>query len=493
MSNSIIYNNFRYTNIKKFIDSLLQNNVSLYLAIGRPYSWNTVTSSDTTIGTPLNTVNNVQADWEDLTSMKRINYSDASFGIRKLLWQAGQKYDAYRQDWDGVTRTSVYDNSYPTCISESKCTVITATGNIYVCLKQAVTAGSVTASLYNPETGTPIGTNTGILKTADNYYWKYIGYNSTDSKFVTSAFYPIKTLTEAPAPSDASNYTQWLAQTQSANFKGGIYAINVVTQGSGYNGGSAGNRVVTDTTTDAQFKIFGNGTGLQLTVTYGSGGTIVDVEVTNPGNGYTYATVVAAGGTNATFDLIYTPITGLGCNPVKDLDATYMLLATTLEGAEGAGDFTVSNDYRKVCLISNPFNYNSTTVATSTTLDVTTTLSLTSVTGGAAAFGSDGIITGSVTHKKGRVVDWDSDNNKLRIINTRYEDYVNYQYSDQEFQTGADPDVLSCSNTVGSGTVVSVIPPEVNLYSGEILYSEYRVPVQRSIEQSETIKIVIQF
>jgi hypothetical protein len=215
----------------------------------------------------------------------------------------------------------------------------------------------------------------------------------------------------------------------------------------------------------------------------------VDVEVTNPGSGYTYATVVAATGTGASFDIVFSTPTGLGVNPPKDLDSIYLVMSTTLTGNEG-GDFTIFNDYRKINVISNPYNYGTTTISTAPTLSNMTTLTLTGVAGGAEAFGVDGTVTGSVSGTKGKTVDWDSDLDVIRIIKTRNDGYTNYQNAQKPFEIG---DVITSTIGAGSGTVSIITPPEVQAYTGNVLYAENRVPIQRSDSSEEVIRTVIQF
>ena len=49
-----------------------------------------------------------------------------------------------------------------------------------------------------------------------------------------------------------------------------------------------------------------------------------------------------------------------------------------LEYADGSGDFPVSNDYRRIGLIRDPYNHGTTTVSTATTLSATKSLTLNS-------------------------------------------------------------------------------------------------------------------
>jgi len=488
---AIIHDNFKIKTLKYFIDSLGTD--SLYLAIARPQYWDVVAENDYVIPTPYNTVEGILRDWEDVTSLKRIFASSTSFGIFKEMWTPNVKYDTYRHDWGG-TIPSVYNGAnasqtLPQSLGDVKCVVITASYDIYLCLKQKVTNGEVQPSLYSPDTGTPIGTDTGIVKTSDGYYWKYLGATSTNDviSFSSKYYHPITTVPSAPGPSDAY-FPQWESQENSKLLKGGIYIINVLVKGTGYNGGVAGTRNVTNAETDAEFKVIGNGTGLQFTVTYSSGGSIDDVEVTNPGTGYTHAEVVLTTGTAAEIEIIFTPSSGLGVDPIKDVVGRFLILNVTLTGAEGSGDFTIENEYRKILLISNPTNYGGSTVSTAATLDATTTFNV--GTGlGVGAYPIDAIITGATTGCVARVVDFDETLGNLRIIRTIAEN-LGEASANNDFQVG---EALNSTPGTAGGTIVSITTSEVQPNSGDIIYSEYRAPIARSLEQTESLNLIVKF
>lgn len=492
---AIIRDAFKVRTLLNFINSINTN--SLYLGIGRPQFWD-VTSGVDTLPAPENASYTAGLDWEDMTALKKISSSDVAAGIYKEFWQANVKYDTYRHDWGVANRPSFYPTTVyngpnyspttPSSISDVKCYVVTANYSIYLCIKHPIIDGVVQPSLYSPETGVAVGTNTTVVKTADGYYWKFIaGTSSADIvKFSSKYYTPISTLTVAPAPADPY-LPQWEAQGHSYTLKGGIYTINVLSGGTGYNGGVAGTRVVTVAETDAQFKVKGDGINLEYTVTYGASGSITDIEITNPGTGYTHATITAVGGTGASFDIVFTPLTGLGCNPVLDLVARYLLADVTLTGAEGSGDFTTSNDFRKICLVYNPFSFNTTTVATSSTLDATLSLNV----GAGLAVGAypiDGIVTGATNGAKARVVDYNSTTGILRVIRTSSEN-ANQLGANNDFQVG---EALTSTGT-GNSVISAITTPEVQKYSGDILYSEYRQPIMRNELQTEDVKIIVRF
>ena len=82
------------------------------------------------------------------------------------------------------------------------------------------------------------------------------------------------------------------------------------------------------------------------------------------GSGYTIAYITladinSAGGgslTGAELDCIIEPKGGHGFDAKKELGGFFIMLNTTFTGAEAAnsGDFTVSNDFRKVFLLRDP-------------------------------------------------------------------------------------------------------------------------------------------
>jgi len=487
---AIIRDIFRVNTLSSFINSLATQ--SLYLGIARPEYWDTVSSNDVTIPIPDNTVASVNLDWEDMLALKKITISDAIAAIYKEMWQANVKYDTYRHDWNG-SRPIVYNGpniapTLPTSIGDVKCVVITDTFGIYICLKQPIVNGIVQPSIYSPKTGTPVG-SAGVVKTADGYYWKFIAVTSPADlvKFSSTYYHPIETVLTAPAPSDPY-YPQWTSQVTSALFKGGIYTINVTSAGTGYHGNVAGVVTVTDSINDGNFKVIGNGIGLQYTVTYGASGSIMDVEITNPGHGYTYATITAVGGTGASFDIVYTPLTGLGVSPDRDIVARYMIIDTSLTGAEGNGVFTVSNDFRKLMLIINPYNFGTSTIATSAFLDASYTINV-GVGLSAAAYPYDSIVTGSSSGAKGRIVDFNTVTGNIRIIRTSYENIGNIG-SSNSFIVG---ETLNTNPGTGTASIVSITSPGVEKYSGDILYSEYRSPIFRSVSQTEDLKIIVKF
>lgn len=479
---AIVRNEFRVLNVLSFINAF-NTGSSLYLGIGRPYFWDLVSNTDIAPPVPENDIIGTDRDWEDMMHLKLVNPANISAGIFKELWTPNTIYDTYRHDWNG-TRSSTYNGSnpyvpLPSDLSQAKYYVITSNYNIYICLKQSNIGGIPQPSTQNPETGTPIGTNTGIFKTSDGYLWKFVALTTPADfvKFSTDTYHPVETITVAPGVNDPY-FTQWTNQSNSASFKQGVYVINVVSSGSGYNGGSAG--IVSFPS--AGISIVGNGINLSGTVTFGAGGTVQSIDITNPGSGYTFLSFNITGGNGFVSDPIFTSSWGLGADPIRDLSAYYAIVNNQLNSNEG-GIFTVTNAYRKISLIANPTNYNSSTVSTAQTRDATISLVL-SGGGGGNGYTPSEIVTDSATGAKGVVVDWNSTTGILRIIRTSNENFG---------VTGASSGFANGSTVQpGTGVISTIVTPTIQPGSGSIIYTEYRTPITRSSGQSENLTIVLE-
>jgi len=276
-------------------------------------------------------------------------------------------------------------------------------------------------------------------------------------------------------------------------------AVNVCKIKSAGSGGSDG--------THTGIAIRGDGTGGVVSVTVTSG-AVTAVTVTSVGTGYTFGTIsnaqiVSAGATSlsgAEIDVIIEPKGGHGKNAVEELGGFYVMMNTSLEGTESgnSGDLTVANDFRKITLIRDPNSSGS--AATSTTLRATKAINLTGVSG---SYVVDEKISQASTGAIGKVVEWDSSNKILYYIQTRH--------TNEGIDTNGNQTAFSGTNVVSgaggatgtptttSSTIDSVSftsgysASEIDHDSGDILYIENRAPITRAADQTENIKLVIEF
>ena len=253
--------------------------------------------------------------------------------------------------------------------------------------------------------------------------------------------------------------------------------------------------------------IKGDGSGGVCSVTI-AGGVITAVTITAAGTGYTYGTIsntkiVAAGATGLTgaeLDVIISPQGGHGFNAVEELGGFFVMLNTSLEGTESSnsGDVTVANDFRKITLIRDPESGAS--AATSNTLRATRAVNVAGITG---SYVVDEKITQTSTGAIGKVVEWDSTNSILYYIQTRHADEGidangnQTAFSGTNLITGAGG--ATATPTTSTSTINNVVfvsgysVSEIDHDSGDILYIENRAPITRAADQTENIKLVIEF
>ena len=284
----------------------------------------------------------------------------------------------------------------------------------------------------------------------------------------------------------------------SAAVDGAIDIIKIKTAGSGGTNG-----------THTNIDIRGDGTGGKCSVIV-AGGVVTTVTVTTAGTGYTFGTVsnaqiVAAGATSLSgeeLDVIIGPKGGHGSNAKNELGAFFVMMNTNLEGTESAnsGDFTATNDFREIVLLRDPDSGGS--AATATTLRATKAIKISSPSGN---YTVDEEINQATTGAVGKVVEWDSSNNILYYIQTRHNDAgIDSNgnlttFSGNNTITGQSSSVTGSVNTAENGTVNNVSftsgysNSELDHNTGDVIYIENRAPITRATDQTENIKLIIEF
>ncbi len=496
---AIITNKFRLNNAEQFSESFSETaNEVYYLGIGRPHPFGTATrpdgrtdyeGTDTLPNTPADSMGREFYTFDDLVAAKRIQSSDVSFVIPRRNWTAGTIYDTYRHDYGeyttGSTSVRKTSNSGATTLFDSNFYVLSSARNVYKCLDNN---GGATS------TDEPTGVSTSVISTNDSYKWKFMYTLSAaqQANFLSTDFMAVSS--NANAQSDQSNVI-------SAAVDGSIDVVKIKTPGSGGTNG-----------TFTGIPIRGDGSGGVATVVV-SGGAVTSVTVTTPGTGYTFATIsnsqiVAAGATSLSgseLDVIIPPKGGHGANAQEELGAFFVMMNTSLEGTESAnsGDFSAVNDFRKIALLRNPKKSNAAVTTNTTRLTKAIKIASSPTPG---TFTTDEEINQASTGATGKVVEWDSTNNILYYIQTRHNNAgVDANGNLTAFsganvitgQGGGSP--TGTPDTSSTGTVNNVSfssgysEPEVDHDSGDVLYIENRTPIQRAPDQTENIKLVIEF
>ena len=495
---AIITNKFRLNNAEQFQESFSETAATVYyLGIGRAQNFGTITRPDartdfegteTAPTTPGDSVLNEFKNFDDLLAAKKITGSDVSFAIPRRNWATGTTYDIYRHDYEefitGSTSTRQTANSGATTLFDSTFYVLTSDRNVYKCLDNDGNTAS---------TVEPTGTSTSVITTGDGYKWKYM-YTlsaSQQANFLSTDFMGV-----------ATNST-----VSSAAVDGALDIVKIKTAGSSYtvSGGATSGTITA-------VPIRGDGSGGVCSVTLSSG-AISAVTVTTAGTGYTNgyirnADIIAAtnaggAGSGAELDVIIPPKGGHGKNAVEELGGFFVMLNTSIEGTESSnsGDFTAANDFRKITLIKNPQSGGS--AATATTLRGTYAVKInTSPTPG--TFVADEEINQATTGAVGKVVEWDATNKILYYIQTRHNDAGADSNGNVTAFSGANVITGQTSSATGTPhastqTVNNVAftsgyaAPELTHDSGEILYVENRTKIARATDQTENIKLIIEF
>ena len=344
---AIITEKFRIHNARQFKEDFGESASSTFLFIGRPQAWD---ASDTT-PTPSNSVGEMIDAYKDMIAMKKIGSADVSHALVRRDWATGTTYDEYAHDYSASNLSPVTssNNLYDTTFY-----VMSSAYNVYKCIR----TGRNSSYVRQPSTVEPTGTAIAPITTADGYIWKYMYSVSASEtiKFVTNDFIPCKTLgalqkvhgdlAAIGAVGSTDGSTQFASEDGADTYEGAIYHVRADNIGSGYTSGTYTN-----------VPVEGDGTSAVATVVISSGG-VESITMTANGTNYTSGTmrVAAVGAGNGNNDMVLTPIIspllGHGADPVSELGGNYVIVNSRLEFAEGSGDFTTSNDFRRIGLFS---------------------------------------------------------------------------------------------------------------------------------------------
>ncbi len=484
---AIITNKFRIHNQEQFVESFTESSPNVYyLGIGRPQAFATSTrgdsrtdneGSDTAPLTPVDSIGDEFYTFDDMLAAKKVASTDVSICIPRRNWTTGTVYDYYRHDYGnrvtGGTTTQAA-NSGATNLFDATFYVMSSTFNVYKVLDNNGNAAS---------TVEPTGTSSSILTTGDGYKWKYMYTLSAtqQANFLSTDFMAV-----------ATNST-----VASAAVDGAVNIVKIKTAGSGGTNG-----------THTSVPIRGDGSSGAASVTI-SGGAVTAVTVTTPGTGYTFAYIrvadinTAGGGSlsGTELDVIIEPKGGHGKNAIKELGGFFVMMNTNFEASESgnSGDFTTANDFRRVALMRDIQSGGS--AASANTLRGTKAILVTSPSG---TFTVDEEINQATTGAVGKVVEWDSSNNILYYIQTRFNDEgVDSNgnltaFSGANTITGQSSSVTATPST-SSTTVDSVVftsgynAGEIDADTGDIMYIENRSPITRAADQTENVKLIIEF
>tara|TARA_R110000868_G_scaffold174967_2_gene411870 strand:- start:12 stop:1469 length:1458 start_codon:yes stop_codon:yes gene_type:complete len=483
---AIITNKFRINNAEQFVESFSETaNTTYYLFIGRAHAWasdvdaqgNTITEgTDASPPTPNDDVTSEFYNYDDMLGAKLIASTDISHVIPRRNWTTGTTYDMYEHNISSSNAaasgaTNLFDSTY---------VVMNSSYAVY----KVIENDGATASTVEPTS-----TSNSIFATSDGYRWKYM-YSLTSAEtlnFMSTDFIHCSTDSTVSA----------------AAVDGALDTALVVAGGSSYSTSSGA--------TISAIPIRGDGSSGVASVVISSG-AVASVSITTAGTGYTYAyirdaDIIAAtnaggAGSGANINIIIPPKGGHGYNAVKELGGFYVMMNKSLVGIEGTSDIGVANDFRRIGLLKDPYNFGTTTIATASTRRQIYAAVFSSVSG---TFVADEEINQATTGAVGKVIEYDSTNKILFWYQTRFPDVGTdtngnlTAFSGANAITGQTSSAAATPNTSSSATTNGVVfasgysNPELAYDSGDIIYVEERSPITRASDQTENIKLIIEF
>ena len=486
---------------------------------------------------PLDNLTEKYSVYSDIIAAKRITSSFARSVIRRYNWDTANnpKFDMwkpnYSADAPGGGAIGVNTALGGDSISTAKFYVMNQQYEVFKCLYNGESIANPTGVnvVHEPKTNPSAGLGSyanGIFTAPDgSYVWKYMYTMPTDDvlAFLSSDFMPIAAAGEASR-----------VATETAAVAGSLDIALIRDGGTGLTNGTF------------YAPVLGDGTGAiaKLVVTSGA---IESVEMEVRGSGYTYASIPVvtgvpsgtAGSTEAiglfsdvalttsqavaatstpALEVILPPQGGHGSDFETELNAKRVMTNIRLTFVESAGDFPVDNDFRRIGIIKDPYEYGTTTFATADTLSG---LKAVKITGATGDYTPDEMISQTVAGgtAKGTVVSWTLDAGSPTPTPStpgsgvlKYMQSPAYHRDDNEIVrdfasdaanaiVGADSatqgtvEVALADGTelVGATFTDGLADAEIAANSGDLIYIENRRLITRAADQIEDIKLVIEF
>ena len=492
-------------------------------------------ATEDTPPTPLDNQIEKFSVYDEIIAAKRITDQFARAVITRYDWNllaTEPRFDMYKPDYSATTTGQVGKQSTTgaSSLGASKFYVINSNYEVFKCIYNGQFPGQVDPNpVYEPKTTPSAGQGTydagsGLFtESADavvantagsGYIWKYMYTIPTDDvlRFLSTNFMPINLTGEATR-----------AATEAAAVDGAIDVVLVEDTGSGLPNGTHYAPILGDG------QVSGTQSVVKIVVTAGA---IESTEVVVKGAGYTYASVAlddgatvggikyglyaeqalttartGVGGTGA-LEVVLPPQGGHGADFELELNAKRVMTNIRLTYAEGSGDFPVDNDFRRIGIIKDPFNWTTTDFAV---LDTLNGLYAAKITGASADYVSDETITQALAGggtAKGTVVSWTLDSGSTTDGVLKYIQSPDLHKDGGVVRAFDDSANIVGSASLASGSVATGVTattllgvsftngfgfPEIEQNSGDIIYVENRRLITRAADQIEDIKLVIEF
>ena len=497
---AIITEKFRSHNANQFYESFTEaSGNAYYLMIGKPNAFSTATSggSDDSPPTPADDISSEFYTWDSAVAAKKIASTNITYALPRRDWANSTIYDMYEDNISSSNATT----SGATNIFDSTFFFRTSDNRVYKVLDNN------SGAAYSGAEPTSESTSSFVL---GGYTLKYM-YSITASEqatYLTTDFMPVSTDTTVSAAAVNGAIESIIVTNVGSGLTNGTYYAAVY--GDGTSAGTASGAIIKITVASNVISAVSTGnTGIQQAGAAYTFGTV------NLGSGFTFSditleTAAAIGGSGSAISVVISPKSGHGSDAVSELGGHYIMLHTSLEGSDN-DDFLTGNDFRNINLVVDPTTFGTSTVGSASTYRTTYAMKFS---GSPGTFTSDEVITHTNSDSvvaTGTVVEYDS---TLQILYYQQERFGGYGTlsSDGDFNafsgtgtvTGAsssaagtpDSSADSAVSLSGGNTITftdGFADPELEPDSGNIIYRENRKPISRATDQTEDIKIIVEF
>ena len=515
---AIITDQLRILNAKNFVSAATTSTNSYYTFVGLPNASDYSSTWETTPPAPKDNFEQENDYWDTMIALKKINDGDVKQVIKKNIWSSGTTYDMYRHD---ISRDNTSKPSGATSIYAADYYVVNEDYKVYICLNNGTDPENPTG---RPSLDQPTFTDLEprVAGTSgDGYIWKYL-YTIKPSDIVK-----FDSINFMPVPRDWATSTDNQSVRNNASTSGQLKIVTITNRGVGL--GTA-NRTYTNV------PIKGDGSGAEATVVIDNNSRVDSVTVSNGGSGYTYGSVdlesggVPTGSTRPVLDVIIPPSGGHGADIYRELGAYNVLIYSRIENDSENPDFITGNQIARVGIVEGPLEYGSSSILSDPKASSVYALKLSGAGSDTATFTEDSFITqtiGTGVTAVGRVVSYDSVTGVLKYwqdkslvgFNTDGSQNASPTYGfnlnrfSSSLSTGGSLNISGGSVVLGIDTNFSGISttinsrkyylgqsftdgisnPEVEKYSGNIIYVDNRPSITRSANQKEDIKVILQF
>ena len=508
---ALLTDQFRIFSARKFIKALEgpdatqsdsaagANRDRLYVFIGRSQPWDNENAPPQAV----DSFSEFSNSYDDMISLKRVLAADTVQVVRRIDWVSpeehtgglGITYDIYRL----TNSPNIPATSGATKLYDADFFVVNSQYQVYKCIYNGTSPSDPNGK---PSTVEPTGTSTSIITTGDGYRWKYMYTIPVASvlKFFSNDYMPV--------------FTNTAVKTNAVS--GEIDTVVINAAGSGYNNGTYDNVAIN-----------GDGTGGRVSIVV-DGGKVTSATVTSGGTGYTFGQISITSitgigtGTSGEVDVVIPPPDGHGFDSSIELGGFRVMINAKLSYDEGAGDFPIDNDYRRIGMVTNPLKFGTSELLADLTVSATKAVIFSPTFQG--NYVPDEIITqtrvvgGTNITARARVISWNATTKVLKyyqnsvdgifpeVTGTQNEFDGSNVISGATSGASGQPDVNfpavpnSSSRTINnteydlcmrftSGYAKAEIEPN----SGQVVYIDNRRAISRANDQVEDIKIVIEF